>query len=318
MVAKKINGTSEIARGQTARILVVGEVSPLLNGGAIALSRLPKNSSWDRLRRLLGLSDADYDGCMTKTNLCAEKWHMYKARQRAREIWSSVLGRIGEYSDCDVLVMLGSRVREIFGGMGLGHVDYFGYRCLPHSLPHLKVVSLPHPSGRSRAWNDPSSRTRSIAVMSAVAPWVPWGKWSPGMSSPKFGAEGFNEASKETHPEESASKVLGDAAAEMYRIAADHGFHEKHVQGQVPEDFGAFCMNLVGEISELWEAFREGRLDVQCDKKCELTCAEEELADVVIRSMDTAVQLGVDLGRAVALKAAYNRTRPYKHGNKRA
>ena len=119
-------------------------------------------------------------------------------------------------------------------------------------------------------------------------------------------------------PEESREETINDVAEEMYTIAKRSGFHEKHVKGQVPEDFGAWCMNLVGEVAELWEAFRKGTLGAQCDKKCKLTCAEEELADVVIRAMDTAQQLGVNLGRAVARKAAYNRTMPYRHGDKMA
>jgi NTP pyrophosphatase (non-canonical NTP hydrolase) len=118
--------------------------------------------------------------------------------------------------------------------------------------------------------------------------------------------------------EEQGAEAISSVAEEMYAIAAAHGFHEEHVRGQVPPDFGNFCMNLVAEVAELWEAYREGRLDRQCEKKCKLSCSEEELADIVIRAMDTAEQLGVNLGRAVARKAAYNRTRPYRHGGKRA
>jgi len=121
-----------------------------------------------------------------------------------------------------------------------------------------------------------------------------------------------------TLPEEYGAESLNNIAEEMYAVAQRSGFHEKHVKGQIPEDFGAWCMNMVGEISELWEAYRNGKLDDQCDKKCKLSCAEEELADIQIRLMDTAVQLGVNLGRAVARKTAYNRTRPYRHGGKRA
>ena len=303
MAANKNVETVKEGRAPAARILVVSGVC-LSNGDTLARY----------LSRLLGLSDDDYELYLDRATLCFEKWHSGEARQSAKKIWSSLYGKNTTRRGYDVLVLLGSKVREIFARGSVGHVDYFGYRI----VAGCKVVSLPLPSELSNAWNGPLARARAVSVMSAVAPWVPWEKRKP-MSSPKFGAAGFwSEASKETLPEERASEAIGDVAAEMYRIAAAHGFHEKHVQGQVPEDFGAFCMNLVGEVSELWEAFREGRLDVQCDKKCGLTCAEEELADVVIRSMDTAVQLGVDLGRAVALKTAYNRTRPYRHGNKRA
>lgn len=43
-----------------------------------------------------------------------------------------------------------------------------------------------------------------------------------------------------------------------------------------------------------------------------------ELADIVIRVMDAAVEYGIDLNDEVELKLAYNRTRPHRHGGKRS
>jgi len=113
---------------------------------------------------------------------------------------------------------------------------------------------------------------------------------------------------------------ISRVSEEMYRIAFDHGFHDgdgqpglsKHV---TVERMSKYCANLHGEVSELWEAVRHGKLDAPCDKEgCNLTCGEEELADIVIRAMDCAEDLGVDLGRAIKLKSEYNRSRPYMHG----
>lgn len=108
---------------------------------------------------------------------------------------------------------------------------------------------------------------------------------------------------------------LNRIAARSHEIAVEHGFFEGDV------DVASICSNLHGEVSELWEAYRKNQLDSPCEKaeKMEkpLTCAEEELADIVIRALDDAVVLGVDIGRAVAVKMAYNETRPYKHGDKR-
>jgi hypothetical protein len=39
-----------------------------------------------------------------------------------------------------------------------------------------------------------------------------------------------------------------------------------------------------------------------------------ELADAVIRIMDLAHKMGIDLGRAILEKVRYNRDRPYRHG----
>lgn len=43
-----------------------------------------------------------------------------------------------------------------------------------------------------------------------------------------------------------------------------------------------------------------------------------ELADIVIRVADICGYYGIDLDAAITQKMAYNRTRPYRHGGKRA
>jgi NTP pyrophosphatase (non-canonical NTP hydrolase) len=116
--------------------------------------------------------------------------------------------------------------------------------------------------------------------------------------------------------------VINAIALEVYEIARDHGFHsDSPLPGSgelvTVDRVSKFCSNLHGEVSELWEAARKGKLDEPCDKEgCDLTCAEEELADLLIRTMDCAVVLGVDLGRAVRRKSQYNAGRPFMHGKK--
>lgn len=41
-----------------------------------------------------------------------------------------------------------------------------------------------------------------------------------------------------------------------------------------------------------------------------------ELADAVIRILDLAAELGLDIQEAIRLKAIFNDSRPYKHGKK--
>ena len=108
--------------------------------------------------------------------------------------------------------------------------------------------------------------------------------------------------------------VINRLAKRMYDIAEAHGFHEKDGAEITVERMASYVSNLHGEVSELWEAARKGKLSAPCDKDCALTCAEEELADIVIRAMDTAVGLGIDLGRAIMLKSIYNNNRPFMHG----
>lgn len=84
-----------------------------------------------------------------------------------------------------------------------------------------------------------------------------------------------------------------------------------------------FCSNLHAEVSELWEAFRNKQLREPCGKEAlvngrPLTCLEEEMADIIIRTLDACSHLGVDIDGAVAAKMEHNATRPFRHGGKAA
>jgi NTP pyrophosphatase (non-canonical NTP hydrolase) len=90
--------------------------------------------------------------------------------------------------------------------------------------------------------------------------------------------------------------------------------------------FSNCCMNMVGEVAEMFESFRSGTLKKPCDKAAKmeannlpvLTAEEEEVADIVIRALDYAGRFNVDVAKAVAAKHQFNRTRGYRHGNKKA
>jgi NTP pyrophosphatase (non-canonical NTP hydrolase) len=102
------------------------------------------------------------------------------------------------------------------------------------------------------------------------------------------------------------------------------------------------CMaNLHGEVSEAWEAWREHGLEdttrtvgepiVTGSRKGESPGMRvrghnppkpegvgSELADVMIRLLDTADIFNIDLAAEVRRKMQYNTTRPYRHGDKLA
>ena len=117
---------------------------------------------------------------------------------------------------------------------------------------------------------------------------------------------------------------LARIAEEVHKLAWQKGWHSED------EDEDAFvermCNNLHDEICELHEAWRNNRLGSSCDKADAmlarglrpLTNLEEELADIVIRVLDNALKLGVNIEAAVEAKHAYNCTREPRHGGKRS
>ncbi len=107
--------------------------------------------------------------------------------------------------------------------------------------------------------------------------------------------------------------VLNLLVTSIHRNAKKKGFHPKE---SLEFWFAKQLLNNIGEIAELWEAARAGKLKHQCDKPIPLTCEEEEYADIIIRTLDQCGRLKIDIGRAIILKMMYNSTRPYKHGKR--
>ena len=130
--------------------------------------------------------------------------------------------------------------------------------------------------------------------------------------------------------------VLNDLRDAIAENAKNKGFKDQMFETLTPEQkagpigelimAATYTANQHGESSEFWEAFRKGKLHEPCDKakKMEelglsgLTCAEEEIADELIRALDKADAFKVDAAKAVAVKHAYNLTRPALHGGKKA
>jgi NTP pyrophosphatase (non-canonical NTP hydrolase) len=115
-------------------------------------------------------------------------------------------------------------------------------------------------------------------------------------------------------------QVINKLAKHFWKVAQSKGFHDE------PVPMSVSVSNLHSEVSEMWEAFRGNKLQELCDKAekmqtmglPQLTCLEEELADIFIRCLDTAHENGVDLARAIVAKDAYNQSRPHKNGGKAA
>lgn len=105
------------------------------------------------------------------------------------------------------------------------------------------------------------------------------------------------------------SKTLNELAQEIHQNAKDHGWwYEERNIGEL------LCL-VHSEVSEAMEDYRNSCMTtwMDGDKPCGFP---SELADVIIRVLDMSAALGIDIEKEVTQKLAYNKTRPYRHGNK--
>lgn len=102
--------------------------------------------------------------------------------------------------------------------------------------------------------------------------------------------------------------AFNNMASDVHENAINHGWWEED------RNSGEMIALMHSELSECLEGLRAG--NPPSDKIPEFTCAEEELADCIIRIMDTAKKRGWNIAAAIEAKHAYNINRPYKHGGK--
>lgn len=101
--------------------------------------------------------------------------------------------------------------------------------------------------------------------------------------------------------------ILADA---IYSWTQSKGFYTGEPNEEV--NLGEKIALIHSELSEALEALRHGNPP---DEHCpEFSSFEIELANALIRVLDTSAQQGLDIGGAVLAKMRFNETRPHKHG----
>jgi NTP pyrophosphatase (non-canonical NTP hydrolase) len=112
---------------------------------------------------------------------------------------------------------------------------------------------------------------------------------------------------------------LNDLADRCYAASIANGWYDDMNH----RTFGDEIALMHTELSEAFEEYRDGQAlavtyyDPDDDRTPPKPLGiPSELADVIIRVLDTCAAKGIDIQAAVEEKLAYNATRGYRHGGK--
>ena len=117
------------------------------------------------------------------------------------------------------------------------------------------------------------------------------------------------------------SLEIGDLQRSSYEVAVGHGFWEEGdlsatdiYRMLIPQKL----MLIVSEAAEALDNVRDGTLEqnkvLWLTDKGKPEGFASELADIIIRTLDLAEYLQIDMEDVIRQKEAYNKTRPPKHG----
>lgn len=110
-----------------------------------------------------------------------------------------------------------------------------------------------------------------------------------------------------TDLERAAYNGINSAQHLAHKTATDAGWYTNPETGQpIERNFGEVVALMHSELSEALEADRKGLMD---DKLPHRDGREVEFADCIIRILDTAAAMGLDVAGAIIEKNRYNKQR---------
>ena len=150
--------------GQRAQavVLLCGESNPYSLDPEHALLPWPREAAGNRLRLILGMTDQQYLRAFVRRNLLmgTTRWSVVAARVAVHLLYQAHRPQ--------VVICLGRRVADAwataYGGAGPEPL------CVAELRPSLeqermRLVHVPHPSGRNRAWNVAGTVARARALV---------------------------------------------------------------------------------------------------------------------------------------------------------
>ena len=106
---------------------------------------------------------------------------------------------------------------------------------------------------------------------------------------------------------ETQAMAVNKIAETIHKSCVDAGWYSDIKTGErIDRNFGEVIALMHSELSEALEGYRKNLMDDHLPKR---KMVEVELADTIIRILDTAHYMGLDVGGAIKEKFAYNQTR---------
>jgi hypothetical protein len=121
----------------------------------------------------------------------------------------------------------------------------------------------------------------------------------------------FNELAQIIHEDNVKKGFWPDGGRELLPVLGEG--REELVDTPGCRNVGEMLMLAVSELGEGLEAYRK---DLNDDHLPQYKGLEVEIADCIIRLMDTGYGLCLPVAEALVDKLVYNRSRPFKHGKK--
>ena len=155
------------------RVYLIGEANPYSLDPTNAMLLYPERSAGARLcHTILGMTEEKYLRIFSRLNPCGHLWNAQVARVRAALI----------LAECEIVSMRGVEVGLILLGRKVWDAFYPGQDWIPFSRRDW-VLALPHPSGRSRLWNQAAFENDPIKLarwqVSNLIHEAPWWKYEP-------------------------------------------------------------------------------------------------------------------------------------------
>lgn len=104
--------------------------------------------------------------------------------------------------------------------------------------------------------------------------------------------------------------TLNEMAKEFHALAIEKGWYDGDKR-TVPE---LLCL-IHSEVSEALDEYRNGNMNTYFSG-VKPDGFDIEVADIIIRILDICAYLEINIDKAIKVKHEYNKTRPYRHGNK--